>query len=1360
MIFKSFSHISRHAALAKSLWATSSGNPQPAFFAKTNHLARQQSQLAPRNNPTIGPSDRSTNNSTNPSGYSALCNSSSFSTLSPLATLDDDKRREAILAESTGSSGSRMIHNHQHSLAAKKPVSVGLIGRTRRCSTSSLDNDFINTTGPERLRRYSVSRADLNSHMDALNQQKPKDPHTPPSSPTLGPINASNQLVEAELDLLKLEMVPPMHSETSAEIALSGPHSNLAVGATDYLEQQDQIPLEQQQQQDIQSSPSASPSATSLRSSSTQTSILTHDNHQIKQVPETHAILYSQLKESLATTSIPSVLASYQLLQSHNFPITTEIHESVLAFLSSNILNGNSSQNLNNVLSIYMDIVSKSTPTRSIYASVISSLLTLANHTILQKETNLAYSRLNNRHPRSALPAVLASQRNGDSSASLYKAALDIFEASNSVKPQRYAEDLYQSILEAIVATGSYSMLYPVTKMFELNNYTLNADILATMVKGYGKHGDIKAAVECYKHYKALSHTLVDRKEYHLYAALVGAYFDAGSPASGLIFLNKVLETTSTPSALAPVVAEIVDAYCRTGDYSSALAWIKHIENNPQFPSVTVQSLETLLSASCDANDFSAAATLFDAIRSRNELSNVSRSEFISLCAKSNETSSFLSAIEESRFNNGVWDLSTVVMAVKYLIEIGDLDLAFRTLDTQGKRYLQHLAESKLDIESQSVDAVNHVVRYLQSSGNLTLSSVLNIMESELFDAQVFSDDNGGGIACIQTIWDSQTNGDLDQVLADAPYTIVNIVDVHLKWIQASGANNSLGGLSIPTPLLESLRKNFSSLVHRFMSISPSVDIVFKDDVSLALSVLGDEEISAAWTAYCTNESEPEPFFEFDPIPWNQQASQQILSSNNSTEALGLLNDSIANGDLISPNVFVSLIDNAALAGEGETIKNVYKMALASLPRPSDHPDSLDAWVPIHQAVVRTANISYPVASAAYDHLVNLGAYPDATGYAQLISNAPAASPNDEASDAVWMFNEAKANSVVLNTLLYNVLLSKLSKASRLKEAITFFKDMSATNTKKNSVTYSTMINASYKCGDENAANAFFSEMENSPGYSPKIAPFNIMLQYYVHTKRDRTRALDAYSHLRSLGIRPSSLTYKLVIDAYSTIEPIDINAADKVLLEIVADGSAISTKHYASLIFARGVCMRNVVAAHEFYLSLLTSAKLRPDKYIFQALLESYVFNKQVRAAATVLDDMVTFGVDLDVHMADILIRGWAPVNMAKARGLFQHLLAEGIALPSSFESMVLAHLFYGDITAAYDVLNLMAAQMYDGQVIAKVQSLIEAHSLPETRMGEDALLDSIFKHNLPSHNPHKHTTPLPHHPHHYDLSPQTPIF
>lgn len=1337
MIFKSFSHISRHTVLAKTLWASSGTSSQPAFFATTNQLARQQSQLVPRNNACFTQSDQSSSSSTNPNGYSALCNSSSSTTLSPLSTLDDDKRREAILAESTGSGGSYLMHNHQHSLSSKTlDFNNVLSAQRRRCSVSSLDEYA--PLAPS-VRRYSTSRSKPdNANISNL-------PKTPPSSPVSGPINVHTELSFSEPSLLKLdnsaiESIELSINQTEVTPSPSSTKSLTPSDTVDSVISESEKPLSVVEDSNFSPISSTFTNYTSIQSQSSNKQhsglITPQDEYNFT----AHQTLFDDLTVAIDSGSYTQVIDTFRLFKASGIEPSLDCYEKALEFLSRTILTQNHSECLSNVLSIYMELISKRiTPTTSIYSSVLISLLSLADHTSQHKEGSLAYFRLDKRLGNDILPSVQASLQNGDSSVSLYKTALDIFEASNSVSPQKYSTEVYQQVLDACLVVGNYSMIYKITRMLEISNCTWTPDIFISLIKGYGLQSDISAAVETYKHYKALSGNLVNKKEFEIYAALIGAYFDSGRPDQGLTFLNKILDSNTDPVKLAPVLSEIVTAYSRIGDYDSALSWIQRIEGDEKLHPIKLESLVRVLSASSDAGDINTCRHLFDFMASKQVALdpefNVSRNDFLAVCVKSADSESLFKAIKETQLREGVWELSTVIVVAKYLLQVGDFDFALKIFNIQTKRYLDYMSRLNMSTGDQAVDALNTLVRELETRHSLTPFAASTLMSSACFDTQVFSDVNGGGIACVKRLWKALTDGSIRSILADTPYLIVDIIATHLKWIRASGANNSLGGLAIPSSLLDDLRINFAGFVRHLITISPPLNASFKKDVADALDVLSDSQLSSEWYAYCESLNIRSMSNIPDSAPSIESrftSNQIILASQNPNtlnHAYEKLQEAITRGENLGADPYVALIEAASAKKNRSLIKSVYKIALSNLPHPSNHSGYFEAWVSVHRAVVRTANIDFEVAQAAYKHLLELGVYPDATGYGQLISNSPVSDNHDEATDALWMFNEAKSNHVQLNTFLCNVVISKLSKARRLKEAITFFKDMDNTNTKKSNVTYGTMISACCRCGDEAAAKAFFEEMEASPTYSPKIAPFNIMLQFYVHTKRDRKSALQVYSHLREIGLKPSSHTYKLLIDAYSTIAPVEIEAADNVLLSIVSDHSAVTSKHYASLLYARGVCMKNQIAAQEFYNALVLNNRVRPDKHIFQALLESYVVNKSVRSTPGVLKDMVSYGVDLDAYMANILIRGWAPVNLDKARGLFNHILQAGITEPSSFESIIRAYLYYGDLASAHEMLHLMVSHLYPEPVVAKIQALINAHSTQTTRLTEEMLLESVFR-------------------------------
>ncbi|KAF5098487.1 hypothetical protein D0Z00_002009 [Geotrichum galactomycetum] len=917
--------------------------------------------------------------------------------------------------------------------------------------------------------------------------------------------------------------------------------------------------------------------------------------------------------------------------------------------------------------------------------------------------------------------------------------AIDIFEASNLVKPQRYPTAVYQQILDACNAIGNYSLLYRVIKLMDLTNCTLDANIFVSLLKGYGKYGDVVAFVETFKHYKALAGNLVNKKEFDVYASLIGAYFDSGKPEDALTFFNKILDNNVSGSALVPVVSEIVNSFSRTGDYLSAVKWIRRVDGDAKLAPVNLPALIYTMSAITDAGDIATARELFDFAASKKEakgsLFDVTRSDFVSLCVKANDSESLYKAIKETQLRDGVWDLTSVVNVSRYLLDIGDIDFALRLFEIQTKRYFDYMDNRGLPVDNQGFDALDQLHGALKETGHFDTASALSILQSNVFKSQFLSDTNSTFIECLKTLWSSQADGTLKTFLSTKPYVIADIVNVHVKWIKESQTSM---GLSIPTSLLEDLRQNFRGLINILVDVAPAVSEEFQKNVASTLDILGETELATIWKDVCASTYHAsgismQPEASLPVISENRLITNQIIiaSQNPNTllNAFEMLNTATIRGDIVGPDAYVSIIDSAANSNFSQLVRDVYKIALNKVKLPQEHPYFYESWVKIHRAIVRTASVDYLVASSAYKHLLDLGVFPDATGYGQLIASSP---DNEEGvENALKLFNEARFNNVLLNTFIYNVLLSKLSKARRFEEAISFFKDMDTTAIRKNNVTYGTIINACTRCGNEAYAKVLFKEMESSPHYSPKVAPFNIMLQYYVQDKKDRRAALEFYEKLRELNLNPSSHTYKLVIDAYTTIEPIDIVSADKVLLQILADNNAITSKHYASLLYGRGVYMKDLDGVQKFYNGLVFNKRVRPDNNIFRAMLDSYVVNDAVQSTPGILKEMVSYGIELDAVMANTLIRGWAEMSIEKSRGLFNHILSVGIAMPSTYESMVRGYLFHGNVVSAQEIVGIMISHIYPQSVVNQLQQVVDQFvkgTLPSLGDKRTMLFETVY--------------------------------
>src|SRR5256885_7204947 len=119
-----------------------------------------------------------------------------------------------------------------------------------------------------------------------------------------------------------------------------------------------------------------------------------------------------------------------------------------------------------------------------------------------------------------------------------------------------------------------------------------------------------------------------------------------------------------------------------------------------------------------------------------------------------------------------------------------------------------------------------------------------------------------------------------------------------------------------------------------------------------------------------------------------------------------------------------------------------------------------------------------------------------------------------------------------------------------------------------------------------------FDEMESMPNYRPRAAPYNCIIQYFLNTKRNRSKVLAYFERMKTRNISPTSHTYKLLIEAHATLDPINLSAAEAILDDIKASGMQPEAVHYGSLIHAMGCVMHDMAAARAIFDSVLSNGR------------------------------------------------------------------------------------------------------------------------------------------------------------------------
>ncbi|KAI5989603.1 hypothetical protein EDC04DRAFT_2816208 [Pisolithus marmoratus] len=382
------------------------------------------------------------------------------------------------------------------------------------------------------------------------------------------------------------------------------------------------------------------------------------------------------------------------------------------------------------------------------------------------------------------------------------------------------------------------------------------------------------------------------------------------------------------------------------------------------------------------------------------------------------------------------------------------------------------------------------------------------------------------------------------------------------------------------------------------------------------------------------------------------------------------------------PATLGHLINGLGRARDIPAFQSVYDTAQQVIFSPyvtANPPWQSQAWFQIEDQMI----IAYAHAGdmeSAYvhrDRISAAGGVPSPDAYGSLIECVR--DTTDDTSNAMALFTECQMRGTKPNVYLYNTIISKLAKARKADFALDLFEQMkSNTSLRPSSITYGAVIAACARVGDTQAAERLFEEMASQPNFKPRIPPYNTMMQMYTHTKPDRERVLHYYDLLLKAGIKPSAHTYKLLIDAYGTIEPIDIEAAKEAFKKVESSGEvSLQSTHWAALINAYGCVLKDLDKAISIFDSIASHPSARrnplnplPDAVTYESLINVFVTHKRMDHALTYVAKLQASGIHMTAYIANLLIKGYAATgDIEEARRVFESLAdpPSGVAAPNN---------------------------------------------------------------------------------------------
>ncbi|MCJ1486307.1 hypothetical protein MMC06_006484 [Schaereria dolodes] len=924
--------------------------------------------------------------------------------------------------------------------------------------------------------------------------------------------------------------------------------------------------------------------------------------------------------------------------------------------------------------------------------------------------------------------------------------AMKLFKLSTTGTQQKvYATETYCLLIQACAARGEVENMIRVYSHMEANKVIPNATIFAPMINAFAVSGDLSSAVECYNEYKSLAvmddhgkFVIVQRADHEVYAAVVKAYTVCGKPAGSDRFLSKITNSFNEESQAerlsdmrnTVVLEGLIQERLDKGSFLDAFdIALKHTLS----PSIRAQAMARICAAAADNGDTEVATRAYHYVTPHVEDRSIATLAMLAMHIRQgnvNEARAFWPSLSAFPNQNSGYIEPTAMYSVA-LIGSGHIDEGLMEARHSFARIRSSIPSGSLRTEvTEEVDeGIEFVGRYL--AGKLIVPSPH---------------------ASMSFMWAMMENGGFVSPVAEQLLAGLGPDDIlKLSWQDLTLALEVEAGLLANGQITLDIahRARFLHLVEAAIENGLPLDKRVSDLVESCLVKLDPQfpEISERWQNYrhpiVRQSAPPTPYTSqssylpqstlsvappltfneaFDPYAatTDYKGSTVIveeLDRHNGktdtilTEVLSRFRNMRRAGRHPRYMVYAKMIAAAAKDGRANVMHDILAMAKQDMPYVPQYRVVRNGWYSILDAMIGACLTTGNRTAAAHFHqeLLDMGSAPTANTFGLYITTLKESTKTfDEATEAVKIFHRAKSEGVEPSSFLYNALIGKLGKARRIDDCLFYFAEMRSHGIRPTSVTYGTIVNALCRVSDERFAEELFDEMETMPNYKPRPAPYNSLMQFFLTTKRDSNKVLEYYTRMQSRKIQPTMHTYKLLIDTYATLDPIDMPAAEKVLEKIRASGQRPEAVHYASLIHAKGCASRDMPGARKIFDDVLTKSEIHPQACLYQALFESMVANHCVAETEKLLEHMSANRVEITPYIANTLIHGWATEkNVARSKSIYDNV-GKNKREPSTYEAMTRAFLAVEDRDSASTVVREMLSRGYPSAVSGKILELL----------------------------------------------------
>lgn len=1016
---------------------------------------------------------------------------------------------------------------------------------------------------------------------------------------------------------------------------------------------------------------------------------------------------------------------------------------------SAVLLHPDASQAIPKALDVYSDMLRRRViPDEDTYRTLVQLFVTRAHDTIKAKEAleqdRVRYGGME--EPGKFMLHSSELERDilvEDHSLGI---ALKLFNTATERHPKLvFSSDLYPRLVIACAREGKVEDMIRIYAHMESHKVTPHASIFPSMIEAFASTGDLRSAVECYNEYRTLAvsddngvFSVIQRLDGQVYAALIGSYLACGKEEAAQRFLERIRtsfeDVAENRQARQGVVESVIVQnavlrhHLQSGEHAKALEEAK----TQLHGDALAQAMAEICIAAADSGSLATATEAYGRLPADAELRQQPAMSMLASHVRQGDVSAArpfwrLLASADQATSDMVQPTAMYSVA---LLKSGQIDEALHEARNMFTRVRTALPNNLLVVAAPVREQINE---------SLDLIGRVLMQTTAVVPPQ----------AAMALLWSMVENGGLMSPVAEhvmaslGPMAVSQLAPHDLLLVLQVQAGMLVNNRTLPFDGSHPVR--FAHIVEVVLSSGLPLDNFTTGLVDQAMSGLFTyrPDVVQRWNSHLGLTSSPSslvsdrrtPVSEpstnissapsedsFDPYAYATDFRGSTLIADQLETTSGRLESHLNDALLRLKNMrragrhpryitYAKLITAAAKVNRMDLVHEVCSMARRDVPLTPAYHAVKYGWLSILDAMV-AACLSLGdrrLASKYHQELLDLGAAPSANTFGLYITTLKESTKTfDEATEALKIFHRAVAEGVEPTSFLYNALIGKLGKARRIDDCLVYFAEMRANNVRPTSVTYGTIVNALCRVSDERFAEEMFEEMESMPNYKPRPAPYNSMIQYFLNTKHDRSKVLAYYERMQSRNIAPTMHTYKLLIDAHASLEPVDLDAAQKVLDSIKATGQNPEAVHYASLIHAHGCVLHNIDAAREVFQSVVSSGNVRLQPCLYQALLEALVANGRVQETDAIVKDMANRKVDMTAYIANTLINGWAAAGeVSKAKGIYDSI---GIQKrePSTYEAMTRAYLGPEDREGASNIVQEMLSRGYPAAVANKILDLV----------------------------------------------------